>query len=209
MDLDLFREAGASTVYEASPSRLAMDPGIRALAPGQRVCGPAFTVLCHPGDNLAIHRALAEVAEGDVVVVATDAADLGYWGEVTTTAALARGAAGLVIDGGVRDVDALRRRGFPTWSRSVAIRGTVKSEPGRLRVALVCGGVPVRDRDLVVGDDDGVAVVPVDEVEATAERVRQRMAKEADFMRRLAAGEVTLDLLNLRAVLRERGVEGG
>ncbi len=138
-----------------------MAPRIRPVWPGARVSGPAFPVVCSTADNLAIHVAVAEAPAGSVLVVSVgQEPGRGYWGEVLTTAAEARGLAGLVIDGGVRDVDALHAHGFPVFSALIALRGATKVEPGRIGHEALVGDVDVAGGDWIVGDTDGVTVVP-------------------------------------------------
>jgi 4-hydroxy-4-methyl-2-oxoglutarate aldolase len=190
---------GSATVYEASGADGGLDPGIGPAWPGARVCGPALPVACSPGDNLAIHRAL-EVAEPGVVLVVDARGHLaGYWGEVLAVAAQARRVAGLLIDGGVRDTDALERLAFPAFARGRSIHRTVKHEPGRVGEPVVVGGVLVRAGDVVVADADGVVVVRAERLAEVLDASLARVAKEERIMERLRGGELTLDLLGLRS----------
>ncbi|WP_283137160.1 RraA family protein [Rhizohabitans arisaemae] len=189
---------GTATLYEASGLDCALDPAIRPAWPGARLAGPAYPVTLHPADNLPLHRMLERISPGEVAVVDAGGAPHGFWGEVLAVAAQVRGVAGLVIDGGVRDVDRLAELGFPVFSRWISVRRTAKHDPGRLGVPAVVGGVPVRHGDLVVGDTDGVVVLPRDEVAATLDSARRRVAKEADYLRRIRDGEATMDLYGFR-----------
>ena len=189
---------GSATVFEASGAEGALDPGIVPVWPGARVCGPALPVECGHGDNLAIHLALEGAEPGCVLVVDAHAHLAGYWGEVLTVAAQARGVAGLVIDGGARDADALERRRFPVFARGRSILGTVKHEPGRAGQPVVAGGAVVRPGDVVVGDADGVVVVRAERLDEVLAASRARADREDAIMARLRAGELTLDLLGLR-----------
>ena len=151
-------DLGAATLGESGA--LPMPGRIRPVWPGASVAAPAFPVTCTPGDNLAVHVAVTAAPAGSVLVVDVgDVPDRGYWGEVLTTAAQARGLAGLVIDGCVRDVAALERLAFPVFSRGVALPGATKTTPGRAGPAATVAGVPVEGGDWVVGDIDGVVVV--------------------------------------------------
>lgn len=199
-------EIDSATLHEAAGRIGALDPSLKPLWPEATVVGRAFTARCHPGDNLAIHRAVAEARPGDVLVVDAGGHLGGYWGEVLGVSALARGVRGLVIDGGVRDAAALQRRGFPVWARGVSIQGMVKVSPGTIGERVVCGGVEVRPGDWIVGDRDGVVAIPRERVRATLDAARQRVAKETKLMAHLAQGELTLDLLDLREVLRQNGI---
>ena len=189
---------GSATVYEAAGAEGALDPAIAPVWPGASVCGLALPVRCSPGDNLAIHLALEAAEAGVVLVVDANAHLAGYCGEVLAVAAQARGVLGLVIDGGVRDSDALDRLRFPVFARGRSIARTVKHEPGSVGEPVVAGGALVRPGDVVVADADGVVVVRAERLTEVLEASRARVAKEDQVMARLRAGELTLDLLGLR-----------
>jgi len=188
---------GTSTLYEASGLPCSVDPMIRAVWPGAAIAAPAYPVQCSPGDNLAIHLAMERAPRGSVLVVGTDGFVAGYWGEVLAVAAEAAGLAGLVIDGGVRDVAALARRRFPVFARGVSVRGTVKASAPAVGKPLLFTGVTAAAGDLVVADDDGVIVLPAADVERTLAAGEARATKEAEMMKKLAAGATTLDQLGL------------
>lgn len=196
--VEAFVVLGVATVYEASDLPCALDPALRPAWPGARLCGAAFTVRCHPGDNLAVHRAVEHAAPGDVLVVQAGGHIAGYWGEVLTVAAQARGIAGLVIDGGLRDVKALQRLGFPAFSRGVGVFRTVKHEPGELGVPVVVGGVHVEPGDLVLGDADGVLALPREKLAQVLQAARERGAKERTILERIRKGESTTDIYGWR-----------
>jgi 4-hydroxy-4-methyl-2-oxoglutarate aldolase len=203
------RAAGhaATTVYEAAGRVGAMGHEIRPVAPGMRLCGSALTVRCQAADNLTLHAAIALAQPGDVIVADVGAClEAGHWGEITTVAAQARGVAGLVINGGVRDVEAISRRRFPVFAPSVSVKATVKQTPGTINHPVVCGGVLVSPGDLVLADDDGVVVVARVQVEAALAAAAAREAREAEVMRRLGAGELTLDVLGFREALEQHGI---
>jgi len=195
-DVSIFAALGAATLGESGGRPMA--PRIRPAWPGARVSGAAFPVACSAGDNLAIHVAVAEAPPGSVLVVSVGLEPgRGYWGEVLTTGAEARGIVGLVIDGGVRDVDALQRHGFPVFCALIALRGATKTEPGRIGDAALVGDVDVERGDWIVGDTDGVTVVPharIDEVRAAG---LTRAEKEQHYFEQLAAGRTTIELLAL------------
>jgi len=192
-------ELPATTLYEANGRRGALDPAIRQVTPGLSLVGSALTVRCEPGDNLTLHAAVAWAEPGDVIVAdAGGLADAGHWGEILAVAALARGVAGLVIAGGVRDVAELTRRRFPVYAGGVSMKATGKVIPGLVNHPIRCGGVAVEPGDLVRGDEDGVVVIGRAEAAAVIERARRREAAEAGMMRRLESGELTIDLLGLR-----------
>lgn len=182
---------GASTLHESvgpHGRRGAMDSDIRPLEPHFRVSGPAATVACHPADNLAIHRALKVVEPGRVLVVETGKCMAGYWGEILTATAASREVAGLVIDGAVRDAAEIAARGFPVFTRGVSMLGTSKASPGVLFEPIVCGGAIVRDGDWVVGDRDGVVVLPVEDIDGIMQRAHERMEREHAMLAALDAG---------------------
>ena len=192
-----------ATLYEGGGAEAVstMMPGIRPIANGQRIAGPALTVACPGGDNLMLHAAVADAAPGEVLVVQCHDPSYGVWGEVLMTGAMARGVVALVIDGGVRDLEATREAGFPVFSRSVAIRGAGKSRRGLLRQPISCGGILVWPSDIVVADDSGVIAIAADQVEAVLERAGARRDKEARMLESLRAGQTTADLLGLRGAL--------
>jgi 4-hydroxy-4-methyl-2-oxoglutarate aldolase len=200
MDRELLAEAmrlGTATLYEASSQRGALPSAIKPISSTIGLAGPAFTVETSPGDNLFIHRALAAAAPGDVLVVATSAHhDAGYWGDLMTVAALARGIAGLVIDGCVRDSESIRRLGFPVFARGLSIRGTRKDPgaPGSLRTGIHLGDARIEPGDLVVGDADGVVVVSGASAAEVLEKAREREKREAGVIERLRKGETTLEI---------------
>lgn len=189
-------ELGAATLGESGASP--MDSRIKAAWPGARLAAPALTVRCAPGDNLAIHVAVTRAPAGHALLVETTGPqDLGYWGEVLTTAAEARGLSGLVIDGGVRDVEALEAHGFPVFSSMVALPGTSKNGPGDVGARVVVGDAGVATGDWVVGDRDGVVVVPAARLDDVLEAGRARADKENAFFAALRQGATTVELLSL------------
>ena len=187
---------GTATLGESGARR--MRNRIRPVWPGAEVAGPAVPVRCTPGDNLGIHVGITHATAGSVLVVDVgDEPELGYWGEVLTTAAEVAGIAGLVIDGCVRDVDALAAHGFPVFSAGVALTGATKHRAGSVGHPIVAGEVPVDAGDWIVGDVDGVVVVPLATLDDVLAAARARTAKEADLFEQLKAGRTTVDLLGL------------
>src|SRR4051812_8762430 len=179
-----FAVLGAATLGESGARPMA--PRVRPVWHGARISAPAFPVTCSTADNLAIHVAVAEAPAGSVLVVNVGHEPaLGYWGEVLTTAAEARGIRGLVIDGGVRDVDALEAHGFPVFSTMIALRGATKQEPGRTGANAMVGDVEVECGDWIVGDVDGVTVVPCARLDDVLAAGRARAAKEEHFFEEL------------------------
>jgi 4-hydroxy-4-methyl-2-oxoglutarate aldolase len=199
-DASSLDEFDAATVHEAYGRRGSLPSEIKPIASAFRVCGPAFTVDCPPGDNLWIHRAVYAARSGQVLVVQTRGEEeAGYWGEILSEAAVARQLGGLVTDGGVRDVARLAEIGFPVFAANVCLRGTVKdpTADGRLGEPLVIGSTLVRPGDMVVGDHDGVVVVAAGAVSAVADAARERVRKERDVIARLRSGETTLAIYEL------------
>ena len=197
-------ELGAATLGESGGH--AMRARIRPAWRGARVAAPAFPVHCTPGDNLAIHVAVAEAPSGAVLVVDVgDQPELGYWGEVLTTGAESRGLVGLVIDGGVRDAAALQAHAFPVFSTMIALRGATKNRAGTVGAPVRVGDIEVRNGDWIVGDSDGVTVIRADELPAVLAAGRERTVKEAGFFASLKAGRTTMDLLNLDGAPIQRG----
>ena len=193
-------DLGAATLGEsgAQPMRARLRP----VWAGARLAAPPFPVTCTPGDNLAIHVGVARAPAGSALVVDVGIErELGYWGEVLTTGAEARGLAGLVIDGCVRDTDALAGHQFPVFSTGVALPGATKARPGRVGRVAVVGGVEVHAGDWIVGDRDGVVVLPADALDDVLAAGRARAEKEARFFTELRGGATTLELLALDADL--------
>ena len=194
---------GAATLGETGGRP--MLPRVSAVWPGAQVAGPAFPVRCGPGDNLAIHLAVTLAPAGSVLVVDAHAVPgRGYWGEVLTTAAMARSLAGLVIDGGVRDVAALERRGFPVFAAMIALTGAQKSAGGSVELPVNVGGVEVRMGDWVVADRDGVTVVAAADLDAALDAGAARAEREEGLFASLAGGATTMELLDLDAAAVQR-----
>jgi 4-hydroxy-4-methyl-2-oxoglutarate aldolase len=187
---------GAATLGESGGRP--MRSRLHAAWPGARLAAPAYPVRCAPGDNLAVHVAVTTAPAGSVLAVDVgDVAELGYWGEVLTTAAEARGIAGLVIDGGVRDVAALAAHRFPVFATQIALRGATKQEPGSVGDPARVGEVEVDLGDWIVGDDDGVTVVTGETLDRVLEAGRARAEREEAMFAALRSGQTTLELLRL------------
>ena len=193
-------QLGAATLGESGARR--MHPRVKPVWPGARAAAPAYTVRCSPGDNLALHVAVTRAPAGSVLVADMGGArDFGYWGEVLTTGAEARGITGLVIDGCVRDGDALAGHGFPVFATGLALTGATKEQPGSVARPVTVGDVTVETGDWVVGDVDGVVVIPGAAFDDVLAAGRARAAKEQTLFAALRDGDTTVAQFGLDARL--------
>ena len=203
----------SATLHESMGKRGALPSFIKPIWPESVVVGVALTVLARPGDNLMLHKAVSLARPGDVLVVENGGfTEAGLWGEIITVAAMQRGIVGIVTNGAVRDTVPIGRLGFPVFSAGVSIKGTTKAVPGKINVAVSFGGVVVSPGDVIVGDNDGVVVVPRDEAPQVLQAAAAKERAEAEIIRRIRAGESTMDLLNLKqpyAALNLKESDGG
>lgn len=205
--VERFRQLSSATVHEASGGKGALSSRIKPIYPHMKVCGTAVTVKVRPGDNLILHKAIYVAQAGDVIVADADGyLEAGPWGEIMAVAALARGIAGLVINGCVRDSEAMNELGFPVFSCGLCIKGTEKTSLGLINHPLNLDNITIIPGDLILGDRDGLVVVKKEEAGEVLQKSLAREEKETTIKERLQNGESTLDIYGFGNILQARGL---
>jgi regulator of RNase E activity RraA len=200
-----FIKLPTASLSDAMVNLHTMDSGIRMMVPGQRLCGTAVTVATRAGDFLAILKGLQLAQKGDVLIIDNQShSDTACWGEIVSTEAQVKGVHGIVVDGLVRDIEGIRSLGFPVFARGTTPRVTGRDNLGEVNVVVQCGGVAVTPGDIVVGDEDGVVVVPARKAREVLHNARAILRFEVEFIRKIKAGHSQVELFALDQLIEDR-----
>lgn len=205
--IDAFKDISSATTYEAAGRIGSVSPNIKPLKRDVKLLGTVMTVKCFPRDNLMLHKALQIAQEGDVLLVSTDnCPDYGYWGGLMTTSAISRKIGGLVIDGCIRDSEEILSMGFPVFCRGTCIRGTIKQNLGLINHQIIFGDMLVNPGDLILGDADGLVIIPQHDIKDVLTAAKKRIAKEEEKEKKLSNGITSVELNDLEKVFRSKGL---
>jgi 4-hydroxy-4-methyl-2-oxoglutarate aldolase len=202
--IEAFKKLPLGNICDANDKGGNMDSGIKPLDPLCKMAGPAYTVKAHPADNVAIHKAIYEAPKGSVLVVDAGGFCRGHFGEIMALACIQRGIAGLVIDGGVRDANDIQEMNFPVFSRGINPGGTQKEVVGVTGQPIICGGLLVNSGDMIIGDRDGVVVVPQDRIQSILEKAQAIAAKEEKVLAMLREGKTTIEIYQFAKLLPKK-----
>lgn len=205
--LEAYSEMQAATLHEVMGKKGALTSDIRPVWPGTHVVGSAVTVKCRAGDNLMLHKAVSISKPGDILVVDVDGfLEAGIWGEIITVAAKEKGMVGIVTNGSVRDTVPIEDLGFVMFSKGISMKGTTKQNPGTINNTIYIGGVAVNPGDIVLGDNDGVVIVPLDMAEEIIKKAEEKEKAEAQVMAKIRGGECTMDILGFNEAFNRLGL---
>lgn len=203
-----FKKIGVSTVYESMNNEMLMEPSIRPITGGHTIAGPAITALNTPGDNLTMHLSISLSQPDDIIVTSFFGSNSynALWGELATCAGIGRGLAGVIVDGSVRDIKGIKKYEFPVWARNVFSRTSTVEEIGGINIPAVCGGVLIHPGDIIVADDDGVVVVPLEQAETVLQRAKEKVERESNVRDLLLKGRTPYEVFGMCKSLKEKNI---
>jgi 4-hydroxy-4-methyl-2-oxoglutarate aldolase len=202
--IKVFTNIPTATISDAMGRYGTMSSDMKPVFQGARICGPAFTVRVYANDNLMVHLALKEASPGDILIIDSGSyTQCALWGELMSFSAQCRSLGGTVINGGVRDKDAITELSYPVFAKTIIPVGTHKSNQGSICKPVSCDGVPISPGDIIVGDSDGVVVVPLDQASVVFEKARAILGREDQMRKRIEKGELIFDILGLEKYFQD------